>query len=293
MMWFWISAFMLAAAAGGWMIRPLIIGSGETRPARGLALALVGLVPLAALALYIAIGRPEFANGALMQAQQEMRTYARLVDKLKAEVAARPDDPEGHRLLATSLSALARYDEALPAYRRALELGVKTPEIYTGFGEALTLTAKAVTPEAMAAFDQALALDANFQQALYYRAEGYFAHGDAEHALADWEKLASLAPAGSPLATAVHRNIELAQRMKSEPSPAIDQSAIAGMVERLAQRLDAEPAAGPHDLDGWERLVRSYVVLKDDMKKAAALAKAKSYFAGDAEALKRLDAASR
>lgn len=293
MMWFWISAFVLAAAAGGWIIRPLIIGSGETPRARWLGLVVLALVPIAALALYIAIGQPEFANGALLNAQREMRVYARLVDQLKAQVALRPNDPEGHRLLATSLSTLARYDEAVPAYRRALELGVRTPEVYTGFGEALTLSQKSVTPEAMAAFDQALALDPDHQRALYYRAEGYLAQGDAERALADWKKLVALAPAGSPLAAAVQRNIAIAEKMRGEGTPAADQTAIAGMVERLAQRLDAEPASGPHDLDGWERLVRSYAVLKDGAKKSAALAKAKAYFAGDAEALKRLDAAAQ
>ena len=56
--------------------------------------------------------------------------------------------------------------------------------------------------------------------------------------------------------------------------------------ERLAARLEQ----GSDDLPGWLRLVRAYTVLdrKDDAQKA--LARAKSEFAGNAQAIEQLDA---
>jgi cytochrome c-type biogenesis protein CcmH len=65
--------------------------------------------------------------------------------------------------------------------------------------------------------------------------------------------------------------------------------AIEGMVAGLAARL----AAQPDDAEGWVRLVRSYAVLGDAAKRDAALARARSLFAGKPEILSQLDAAAR
>ena len=59
------------------------------------------------------------------------------------------------------------------------------------------------------------------------------------------------------------------------------------MVAGLAARLEEEPG----DLDGWLRLIRSYRVLGDHDKAAAALASARAAFAGNREALESLKAA--
>jgi cytochrome c-type biogenesis protein CcmH len=58
------------------------------------------------------------------------------------------------------------------------------------------------------------------------------------------------------------------------------------MVQRLATRLEQNS----DDLAGWLRLVRAYTVLdrKDDARQA--LARAKTQFAGNAEAIEQLDA---
>ena len=69
-------------------------------------------------------------------------------------------------------------------------------------------------------------------------------------------------------------------------SPADRQAMIEQMVQRLAARLDQDGS----DLGGWLKLVKAYSVLdrKDDAEKA--LARAKSQFAGNTQALQQLDA---
>ena len=60
--------------------------------------------------------------------------------------------------------------------------------------------------------------------------------------------------------------------------PADDQQAmIKGMVAKLADKLNANPA----DTDGWIRLIRSYQVLNDPTSAKDALAKAVLALAGD------------
>jgi cytochrome c-type biogenesis protein CcmH len=60
---------------------------------------------------------------------------------------------------------------------------------------------------------------------------------------------------------------------------------IEGMVERLSERLHRDGA----DVDGWLRLVRSYLVLGQPEKARAAVIDARRALAGDAIKLRRLD----
>jgi cytochrome c-type biogenesis protein CcmH len=60
---------------------------------------------------------------------------------------------------------------------------------------------------------------------------------------------------------------------------------IRGMVARLADRLKENG----NDIDGWERLLRAYVVLGDKDKAKAAAADARKAFAGDADKLRQIN----
>jgi cytochrome c-type biogenesis protein CcmH len=72
--------------------------------------------------------------------------------------------------------------------------------------------------------------------------------------------------------------------------PANDEAAqqdrmIRGMVERLAARLQQDGS----DVDGWLRLLRSYMVLGEADKARAAAAEARNALKDDADKLRRLD----
>jgi cytochrome c-type biogenesis protein CcmH len=69
-------------------------------------------------------------------------------------------------------------------------------------------------------------------------------------------------------------------------SPADRQAMIETMVQRLADRL----AQNSDDLPGWLKLVRAYSVLDRKDEAVKALARAKTTFSGNAEALEQLDA---
>jgi cytochrome c-type biogenesis protein CcmH len=60
---------------------------------------------------------------------------------------------------------------------------------------------------------------------------------------------------------------------------------IRGMVERLAARLHQDGS----DVEGWIRLVRSYMVLGDKEKMQAALANARSALKSDPDKLRRFE----
>jgi cytochrome c-type biogenesis protein CcmH len=68
-------------------------------------------------------------------------------------------------------------------------------------------------------------------------------------------------------------------------SPEQRKAMIEGMVTRLSERLHRDGA----DVDGWLRLVRSYMVLGEPDKARAAVVDALRALAGDAVKLRRLD----
>jgi cytochrome c-type biogenesis protein CcmH len=67
-------------------------------------------------------------------------------------------------------------------------------------------------------------------------------------------------------------------------APADQQEMIKGMVAKLAARLDNSP----NDREGWVRLMRAYMVLKDQASAKAALDKALVAFASDPSAIQTL-----
>jgi cytochrome c-type biogenesis protein CcmH len=75
-------------------------------------------------------------------------------------------------------------------------------------------------------------------------------------------------------------DIETAKQLKPEDA----QLMAAGMVERLAGRLES----APKDADGWIMLIRSRLAMKDPEKARAALEKAKTIFADEPETQKRI-----
>ncbi|MEZ5842006.1 MAG: c-type cytochrome biogenesis protein CcmI, partial [Hyphomicrobiales bacterium] len=62
------------------------------------------------------------------------------------------------------------------------------------------------------------------------------------------------------------------------------QAMIAGMVERLADKLNDNP----DDIDGWKRLIRAYAVMGRSEDAVAAGRKAAEHFAGDADKLNQI-----
>jgi cytochrome c-type biogenesis protein CcmH len=144
-----------------------------------------------------------------------------------------------------------------------------------------------VTADAEAAFRQAVAIDPADPRARYYLAIARDQRGDQQGAMDDWISLLKSAPPDAPWAPQVRafvekvaqeRGVDLTGRLPTAagaalapaPGPTPDQVAaagrlsagdqqamIAGMVARLADRLQKNP----RDLDGWERLMRARMVL--------------------------------
>jgi cytochrome c-type biogenesis protein CcmH len=215
-----------------------------SRALSGVAIGLVGLVALAAAALYAGMGKPDLANApgstvaqapAASSADPESdpaadAEIARLVTGLEARLAEKPEDAEGWRMLGWSYYNLRRFDEAAKAYARAVALAPQGPGYQSAYAEALVQVAQGeVTPQAAAAFRLAAAQDGTDARARYYLGIAKAQSGDLKGALDDWISLLGESAADAPWvpqlrgiidATAREAGIDISARLASLNPPA-------------------------------------------------------------------------
>jgi cytochrome c-type biogenesis protein CcmH len=253
---------------------------------------IAALLPVAALAIYSAVGSPAALDSSRIAGASEdragphdKRELAAAADQLKARLEREPGHVEGWDLLGRTFTSLGRFADAHDAYNHAIALAPNETVLHAELGELLVLAAGGkVTSEAQAEFGKA----GTDPRARFYRAEAALQRGDPEAAkvalkalLADapadapWrrvieERLAEIAPgerpAGASNAGLTENDVAAAQAM----SPEERQRMIRGMVDRLAARLEQNP----NDKEGWIRLARAYDVLGETEKAAAARARA-------------------
>ncbi len=229
---------------------------------------------------------------------------------LETRVAAQGFDPHAWLLLAGAYGELGRYIDSATAYRRAIDQGAKEAQIYASLGEALVAASGGeVSTEARRAFGEAIKLDGGNMKSFYYTGLAMAQEGRLPEALDLWRNLFERSAPGTPWRPLLERRIAqieaaLAERQGQgeaaiprdhatggsrmpQPSAADVEAAgqmspeeqvafIRSMVDRLAERLDGQPA----DLEGWLRLARAYSVLEEPAKARTALERASQAFAG-------------
>ena len=174
---------------------------------------------------------------------------------------------------------MGRAADAERAYRNAIDLLGSTEPRQTGLGQAIAAGAGGIiTAEARAAFEAATAADASAPEPRFYLALAAEQEGDRDGAAERLRALLADAPADASWRAAVEATLARIEQPEGGPSgeqvaaaedlSETEQAAmIEGMVAGLAERLESEP----DDVEGWLRLIRSYVVLgrTDDAAAAA------------------------
>ncbi len=295
-----VSRRLIAAADAAEFSRPA--GSPLWRR-RATAVTGLALVPVGAIALYFALGSPQMPGEPLqarLNALHNDRSIESLVAQVEAHLAKNPGDPRGYAVLAPVYLQLGRFEEAVDARRKVLSLAGETPERQADLGEALTAAAKGiVTADAKNAFERATALNAGEPKARFYLGVAAEQDGDRAKAAAIWQDMLKSAPTGAPWIGTVQQALaQIGEKPAAAPGPnASDVAAasqmseqdratmIRGMVDRLAERLKEKG----DDIDGWQRLLRAYVVLNERDKAQAAAGDARRALASDPDKLRQIE----
>jgi cytochrome c-type biogenesis protein CcmH len=296
---------------------------GEAACAKGvvrarLALVVVALaLPLGVLGLYLLYGSPRLPDqplAARLQDPASEKNLGALVARVEARLRAHPEEGDGWEAIAPIYMSARRYGDAADAYGNAIRLLGSSAKRLSGYGQALVLEKGGlVTEAARGSLERALAVDATLVEPRILLAIAKEQDGNYATAIEDWRGLMNREGADERWRTMVRRRIADAQAHlsgtlaaasdgqapMSAPGPsaadvaaaqsmsqADRQAMVAGMVQRLAARLEQKG----DDLAGWLRLVRAYTVLdrKDEAEKA--LVRARNQFAGNAQAIEQLNA---
>jgi cytochrome c-type biogenesis protein CcmH len=291
--------------------------AATSSPARAALIGVALALPLTALGLYLLYGSPQLPDqplAARLQDPASERNPVALVARVEARLRAHPEEGQGWDVIAPVYLSARRYGDAADAYARAIRLLGPSAQRLSGYGQALVLEkGGVVSEEARKSLEQALALDVTLVEPRILIAIAKEQDGQFAAAIEDWRGLLEREGADDAWRAMVEKRIANAEvHLSGNPpveaggrpqagnrgpsaadiaaaenmSPADRQAMVERMVQRLATRLERQG----DDLGGWLRLVRAYTVLdrKDDALEA--LARAKSQFAGNAQAIEQLDA---
>ncbi|MTI03685.1 c-type cytochrome biogenesis protein CcmI [Roseibium sp. RKSG952] len=242
-------------------------------------------------------------------------SYAQLLQKLRDTVAQRPDDLQGHILLAQHETNAGNFKAGYEAQRRVIELSGSeaSAEAYSNLAEMMILAAGGyVSPEAEEALRQALERSPDLGPARYYWGQMLAQTGRPDIAYRVWLDTLRSAPAGAPWADAIRSQMDdLAFRAGvfnppqlpvASPGPTQEdmeaaseltaeerQDMIRGMVNQLSDRLATE-GGSPEE---WARLIAALGVLGDKERAIGIRDEALSVFAGNDNALQMIAAAAQ
>src|SRR5262244_4622498 len=270
---------------------------------RAVAIVALVLLPLGATGLYLALGSPLLPDQPLaprLAAARGNQSVDTLIAQVEAHLERNPNDGRGWEVIAPVYLRLGRVEDAVKARRNALALSGETSERQAGLGEALVAASDGkLTPEARNSFARAVELDGGNIKARYFLGVAAEQDGQPAAAVEIWRAMLAGAPADAPWAEFIRQEVT---RVSGAPGagagPSADDVAAASrlapdqqiamvqtMVTRLADRLQRDGS----DLEGWLRLVRSYMVLGDRDKALAAVGDARRALASEPEKLRKID----
>lgn len=284
---------------------------GIARGRRTAAVAFTILaLPAVAAAFYYRLGAPwEAVPKPAVEAKAPAgMSLAEMISRVEAHVRDNPNDGRSYEVLAPVYMRIARFDDAIVAWRKTIEILGDTAIREAGLGEALVGKAQGeVTTEARAVFDKALAQDAGNVPARYYLALAAFQDGKREDARRMWTDMLTGAPSDAPWTAPIRRALAAmdaqdAPKDESKDSAApgpgaadieaaakLDQGQrndfIRSMVARLADKLQQNG----DDPEGWARLVKAYGVLGETARAEEATAQARKALGDNATKLAKFE----
>jgi cytochrome c-type biogenesis protein CcmH len=188
----------------------------------GTAAVLLALLPLAALVLYLQLGDPLAmavqVGGESVAADAHTAMQGSLdvvAGKLAARLRQQPGDAAGWTLLARSYAALERAGDAAAAYRRALSLTPRDPQLMADYADALaSANGGDLNGVPLQSIQAALALDPANPKALALAGSAARDRRDYPVAIDYWERLERVSGADSEIGVQAREDIAQARGLK-------------------------------------------------------------------------------
>jgi cytochrome c-type biogenesis protein CcmH len=286
--------------------------SPQGRPASAMpllapVLAAVG-VPLIGLGFYLLSGVPSMPDkprAGRVNVAVEKADIGELIARVEQRIIDMPEDGRGWEVIAPVYMKQNRFVDAVRAYSNAIRLLGETVPRLAGLAEAHIKAANGVINDAAKdAYNRILALEPGRIEPRFWLAMALEQDGQMKQAAAAYRALLAGAPADAPWRQPVLERLAVVDPSSTPTArgPTADDVAaagqmtpeartqmIAGMVAGLEQRL----AGDGRDAEGWQKLIRAYMVMGNKDKARAALRNAQAALAGNKAGLAAVNAAAK
>ncbi len=241
-----------------------ISGAGPDTPissnkTRGLATAVVIIlaIPLAAVSLYMTIGdtrgllpQSQLANATQFHSEnmgempQGHAGIKSVVDNLVARLQANPEDIEGWIMLGRTYAILGQYDQASATYAKLVEMVPDNAQLLSDYADVLAMTNDgSLLGKPAELITQALSIDPEYPKALALAGTVEFEKESYEQAANYWQRLLTLIPQDSQLATSVSSSIEKAKTLAATNGGKEDQPVQLAQNSKISSDLPHEVAS--------------------------------------------------
>ena len=228
-----------------------IRGRAPSQSAAWTAAILAGMIPIAALLLYVTLGSHEaFAPAAALTAKDGAhdvtpQQVAAMAAKLAAKLEKEPGNVEGWVMLARTYDALNRHADAATAFEHAVALLPDNAALLSDYADSVGAEQGGLQGKALELIERALKADPTHWKALALAGTAAFDRKDYPQAIALWERLKATAPPGSPIAKTVDASIAEARALGGQkPGPA-NATAASGAATVAATAAKATANAAP------------------------------------------------
>jgi len=267
------------------------------------------VLPVGGLALYSRMGLPDAPDFPLRARFESANPDGNiLIRRAELRLEEHPEDGRGWEVLAPVYLSNGRVAESVNAWRNAIKILGADARRYGGLAEALVVMNQGrVTPETREAFGKVLEMVPDDPRARFYLALADGQDGKFDEAVGKLEALKKDSPADAPWIAVTDDQIARMKAQKEEQAkapgnPSEDDVAAAAelsdtdrmaMIQTMVESLDSRLKDDPNNIEGWKRLVRSYVMLQQPDKAAEALSRGLAAFPADSENGKALIALAR
>ncbi|WP_297326341.1 c-type cytochrome biogenesis protein CcmI [uncultured Bartonella sp.] len=261
-------------------------------------------VPVITIGVYSLLGQPGLEshpfNDLMLKNPQELTPEEKLV-RTEALFARNPNDGRLADELATGYLVQGRFQDAVNTYVSALRLNGEAAPRLVGYGMALTgFNGGTINDDAQKSFEKAAKLAPDDFYPRLFIAEALRQAGKTDEAIASLKEYLVHAPkdnVGRPRVEAMIKELQNAKdKMQVSPPKEVENNGglkadgetfisgdndiegdITAMVKQLAARLEQQP----DDLEGWKKLIHSWLVLKETKKALSALKEGQSKLSQD------------
>ena len=233
-------------------VQPTVPVPISTRGGSLQAMAVGVAVMIGATSLYAYLGQPAGLDPVQLAATIESRRAVdpndanAAIEQLAQRLKTQPENTEAWTILARSLNAMGRYADASRAYKNLTTLAPHDAQLLTEYAGSVAMAqGESLQGEPEQILARALAAEPGNTKALSLSGSAAFERGEYDAAIALWNKVLALAPAGSEIAQLANDNIrEALAASQAIVRPVVENSSVTATTQasQLSGTVELDPA---------------------------------------------------